>query len=216
MDRGWLLLAGAGLLIALPSAAAEMAVVGRPYTNGLGMELVWGPTGCWVGKHEVTQEQYAAVMLTNPSRWPGARRPVENVDWHEATRFCEQLTAREATAGLLPAGWRYGLPTEKEWESIVGDARLQDMVYGRWEGLAPLGTMPVGSRGPNCYGLYDVRGNVWEWCSDWWDHKHNERVVRGGAWDLVHPADLEASYRPVSAAVGRGGNIGFRVVLRRD
>ena len=76
-----------------------------------------------------------------------------------------------------------------------------------------MGPMPVGSRRPNRFGLHDVRGNVWEWCIDWWDHKKNERVLRGGSWDLVHPEDLAPAYRPVSAAVGRSGNLGFRVVL---
>ncbi len=189
---------------------------GAPHTNSVGMELAWVPAGYWVGKHEVTQKQYVAVMATNPSRWIGDRRPVENTDWKEATRFCEQLTARERAAGGLPGGWQYGLPTEKQWEYFVGDASLEDMVHARWDGLVPLGTMPVESRPPNRYGLHDVRGNVWEWCSDWWDPKRNEKVLRGGSWDLVHPADLEASYRPVSAAVGRDGNIGFRIVLQKE
>lgn len=202
-------------LIVCASLRAAPVVEGQPIANSLGMELVWLPAGYWVGKYEVTQEQFTAVMRSNPSRWAGATRPVENVDWMEAIRFCEELTAREKAVGALPEGWVYGLPEEKQWETFVGDARVEDMVHGRWEGMVPKGTMPMGSLGPNQYGLYDVRGNVWEWCSDWWDHKRNEKVVRGGSWDLVRPADLEASYRPVSAAVARNGNIGFRVVLRR-
>ena len=188
---------------------------GHPVTNSAGMEMVWLPAGHWVGKYEVIQRQFSALMGYNPSRFPGADRPVENVDWHEAGRFCEELTARDEAAGVLPAGWRYALPTEAQWEAFVGDARQQDMVHARWDGITPLGTLPVGTLGPNRYGLHDVLGNVWEWCSDWWDAKRNEKVLRGGSWDLVHPEDLQAAYRPVSAAVGRSGNIGFRVVLCR-
>jgi len=208
-------LLAAWLLIAGCCHAAGAAEEGKPYTNSLGMELAWVPAGYWVSRYEVTQEEYAAVMADEPSRWIGASRPVENVDWKDAARYCERLTVRDAAAGALPYGWRYSLPTEKQWEYFVGDASLEGMVHGRWDGLAPTGTMPVGSLAPNQYGLYDVRGNVWEWCSDWWDHKQNEKVLRGGSWDLVHPEDLAASYRPVSAAVGRSGNIGFRVVLQR-
>ncbi len=204
----WLMMAGC-------CHAAGVAAEGKPYTNSLGMELAWVPVGYWVGRYEVTQEQYAAVMAHEPARWVGANRPVENVDWKDAARYCEKLTVRDVAAGALPDGWQYSLPSEEQWEYFAGDASLEGMVHGRWDDLAPTGTMPVGSLAPNQYGLYDVRGNVWEWCSDWWDHKQNEKVLRGGSWDLVHPEDLAASYRPVSAAVGRNGNIGFRVVLQR-
>ena len=213
--RALCLLTTWALLCACPPAPGAGAEEGRPFSNSAGMDLVWMPDGYWVGRTPVTQEQYAAVTGRNPSHWPGPARPVENVDWHDASRFCETLTATEAAAGLLPEGYRYSLPTERQWESYVGDASLEDMVHGRWDGAAPLGTLPVASLGPNEYGLYDVRGNVWEWCSDWWDHKRNEKVLRGGSWDLVHLEDLEAAYRPVSAAVGRNGNMGFRVILQR-
>lgn len=185
-----------------------------PFVNAIGMALEWLPAGYWVGRYEVTQDEYTAVMDGNPSTWVGTRRPVENVDWKMAAAFCERLTDRDVSAGVLPPGWRYNLPSEKQWEHFVGAAELDDMVCGRWHGKTALGTMPVGSRRPNQHGLYDVRGNVWEWCREWWDHKRNERVLRGGSWDLVHPEDLQASYRPVSAAVGRDGNLGFRVVLQ--
>lgn len=205
-----------GCLTMLTCSIADEAAPqeGKQFTSSIGMELVWVPAGYWVGKYEVTQQQYSSVMRCNPSRWSGPDRPVENVDWIDAAKFCTQLTSSDVAAGVLTERWSYGLPTEKQWEFVIGDARLEDMVRGRWDGLIPSGTMPVGSLGPNKYGLYDVRGNVWEWCRDWWDHKQNEKVLRGGSWDLVHPEDLQASYRPVSAAVGRSGNIGFRVVLQ--
>lgn len=182
--------------------------------NAVGMELEPMPQGYWVGKYEVTQHQYERVMGENPSRWVGKRRPVENVDWKDATAFCERLTQMERSAGVLGASQRYQLPTEAQWEVFVADATLEQMVYGRWNGLKPAGTMPVGSKPPNRLGLHDVRGNVWEWCRDWWSHKRYEKVVRGGSWDLVHPEDLAIAHRPVSPAISRDGNIGFRVVLQ--
>ena len=224
MDRGpsrLLLPAIVPAVACLMAAACSVAmgagpVEGAPFTTSIGMELLPVPAGYWVGKYEVTQKEYSTVMEHNPSHWAGASRPVENVDWIDATEFCRRLTEIDIAAGLLAEGWSYSLPTEKQWDFFLGDARREDMVHGKWEGLVPRGTMVVGSLAANQYGLHDVRGNVWEWCSDWWDNKQNEKVLRGGSWDLVHPDDLEASYRPVSAAVGRSGNIGFRVVLQQQ
>ncbi len=212
LGSGLACLALAACALAEPTGPRE----GAPFTTAIGMELMPVPAGYWVGRYEVMQKEYAAVMGHNPSHWIGANRPVENVDWIDATEFCRRITENDIAAGLLAAGWSYSLPTEEQWVFFAGDARLEDMVCARWNGLFPMGTMPVGSLEANQYGLYDVRGNVWEWCSDWWDHKQNEKVLRGGSWDLVHPDDLEVSYRPVSAAVGRSGNIGFRVVMAKQ
>jgi formylglycine-generating enzyme required for sulfatase activity len=184
----------------------------EPFVNSIGMELI-AVDGYMVGRYEVTQRQYERVMEINPSRWRHPDHSVENVDWIDAQRFCDQLTQLEIADGTIDADQRYALPTEAQWQTFVADATVEDMVHARWDGLNALGTRPVGSLGANELGLHDVRGNVWEWCRDWWDGKQNEKVVRGGSWDLVHPDDLEASYRPVSAAVARDGNIGFRVVL---
>lgn len=181
--------------------------------SSAGLELVMLPAGYRAGKYEITQKQYMRVMDNNPSRWQGENRPVENVDWADAVKFCEKLTELDCASGIIPEGLKYSLPSEEQWEYFVEDAGLDDMVYGRWDGLEPLGTLPVGSLGPNKYGLYDVRGNVWEWCRDWWSSACNERVIRGGSWDLVSPEDLEISYRPVSAAVAGEGNLGFRIIL---
>ena len=74
-------------------------------------------------------------------------------------------------------------------------------------------TAPVGSFKPNQYGLYDLGGNVWEWCEDWYDSDQKARVLRGGSWDCVGPRFLLSSFRGVSPPGGRGGYCGFRVVL---
>jgi len=210
------LAAAAGCLVVAGCSAPhrDSRPVRKRLVNSIGMELVWLRAGYWVGKYEVTQAEYEAVMGRNPSSWLGERRPVENVDWIEAMAFCEQLTSRDTSAGVLSGGRQYRLPSEEQREYFAGDAKLEDMVHGRWDGLTARGTLPVGSRAANNHGLHDVRGNVWEWCRDWWDHKRNEKVLRGGSWDLVHPQDLEVSYRPVSPAVGRRGNLGFRLVLQ--
>ena len=104
--------------------------------NALGMQFCWIPAGTftmgeadrrvevelsqgfWLGKFEVTQAEYLAVMGNNPSRWTesGERAPVEMVHWHDAVEFCAKLTERERAAGRLPDGWAYVLPSEAQWE----------------------------------------------------------------------------------------------------
>jgi formylglycine-generating enzyme required for sulfatase activity len=143
----------------------------------------------YMGAYEVTQEQYEKVMRHNPSRFNkanggGPTHPVENVSWEDATEFCKKLSAleKEQAAKRL-----YGLPTEAQWEyACRGGARESTPFhFGRslsstqanfngdypYEG-APKGqylvkTASVGSYKPNDFGLYDMHGNVWEWCADW-------------------------------------------------
>jgi formylglycine-generating enzyme required for sulfatase activity len=206
---------GCVLLLPLMAACTVAGDQRESFINSIGMELVMVPAGYRVGKYEVTQRQYEQIMDRNPSRWHDPQRPVENVDWKDATTFCEAMTRMDIAAGVIAVDRQYTLPTEAQWTYFVADAELDDMVHSRWNGLEALGTMPIGSLGPNKFGLHDVRGNVWEWTHDWWDNKQYDRVVRGGSWDLVHPEDLKITYRPVSPAVARDGNIGFRVVLEK-
>jgi formylglycine-generating enzyme required for sulfatase activity len=133
--------------------------------------------GFFVGKHEVTQEEYAAVIGSNPSVFQGdLRQPVQNVTWSDATNYCQRLTQQQS--GSLPAGWAYRLPTEAEWEyacragtssrfSFGDDPTLALIASYVWyvsiSGLAP---HLVGTKLPNPWGLYDMNGNVSEWCSD--------------------------------------------------
>lgn len=189
----------------------------------------------YMGRFEVTQAEYAAVMGFNPSatKWP--RRPVETVSWKDAVAFCEQLSAR--------VGRNVRLPTEAEWEFACragtdtlfcsGDTET-DLDAVAWYGFnsAILGrqqTHPVGTKAPNRWGLYDMHGNVEEWCWDWWgaypsgqcvDPKGpatgEKKVVRGGGWNGLFP-NLRSTARMLRLEPElRFHHIGFRVVLEAD
>jgi formylglycine-generating enzyme required for sulfatase activity len=189
--------------------------------------------GFWLGKYEVTQAQYEAIMGKNPAEFKGARNPVETVPWDDAAAFCSKLTARERAAGRLPAGYEYQLPTEAEWEYAArGGARSKGFTYSGSNNVNEVAwytdggdrSHPVGQRKPNELGLYDMSGNVWEWCHDWWGcypagtvtdpsgPAGHLRVLRGGGW-LNAGEECRAANR-----IGHGpsysiSNIGFRVAL---
>lgn len=173
----------------------------RPYEVTLSQDY-------WIGKYEVTQEQWEALMGTNPSAYKnvGNDAPVENVSWHDAMEFCERLTARERAAGRLPFGLEYRLPTEAEWEyacragtttrfySGNRDSSLSSVAWHM--GNAKNSTHPVGKKKPNAFGLFDMHGNVLEWCLDGYRAEYpvgpsvdpkgrplsNVKVTRGGSW----------------------------------
>ncbi|MBI4325893.1 MAG: formylglycine-generating enzyme family protein, partial [Chloroflexi bacterium] len=141
--------------------------------------LVTLSRGFWIGQHEVTQGEYLAVMGSNPSRFTGdLSRPVEQVSWSEATNYCGKLTEQERAAGRLPGGWVYRLPTKAEWEYAARAGTTTRFSFGDDPGYTILGeyswfagnsgssTHAVQSKRPNLRGLYDMQGNVWEWCWD--------------------------------------------------
>lgn len=169
----------------------------------------------YMDKHLVTQEQYEKLMKDNPSRWKGARNPVEGVRWSDCVKFCNE---RSRSEGLTPCydltTWQcnfeangYRLPTEAEWEYACRAGAGTTYFFGNSvSGLADYawfdknaGGRPqaVGQKKPNSWGLYDICGNVWQWCNDFYkvdyypeSPKENPRgpkegdtkVVRGGAW----------------------------------
>jgi hypothetical protein len=181
-------------------------VVGpREMTNSLGMVLVWVPgvpetgSGCWVGKYEVTQEEYERAMGNNPSKYRGPRRPVEEIDYQEAEDFCKKLTER--------SGDKYFLPTKDQWTFIRGDAELNDQYA--WMGKDyQVGTSPVGeNRKPNKFGLYDVLGNVWVWCRD--------GKIRGHAFDSMGGGLQGRIIKDDESSLGhRAPDVGFRCLLQ--
>lgn len=162
----------------------------------------------WLGRTEVTQSQYEAVMGKNPSHFKGKDRPVEMVSWRDAVEFCKKLTARERAAGRLPPGQEYRLPTEAEWENACragsktaycfGDdaEKLDD--YAWYASNFGKHTHEVAGKQPNAWGLYDMHGNVSEWCNDRYAEYPRgavrdpsgpprgspSRVARGGSWNV--------------------------------
>jgi formylglycine-generating enzyme required for sulfatase activity len=154
--------------------------------------------GFWLGQTEVTQAQWAAVMGNNPSSFKGDDLPVEQVSWDEAQAFIGKLNQ----SGALPEGWRYALPTEAQWEyacragteSVFHFGEELNGTQANCDGNNAY-TCAVGSYKPNAWGLYDVHGNVWEWCEDWYGGKLRggadpvgattgpDRVYRGGSWN---------------------------------
>jgi formylglycine-generating enzyme required for sulfatase activity len=186
----------------------------------------------YIGAYEVTNAQWKAVMMSEPSRWKDDNRPVEQVSWEEAVEFCRKLSAlpEERAAGRV-----YRLPTEAEWEYACragmatrycfGDDESALGEFSWFSGNAGGQTHPVGQKKPNKYGLYDMHGNVWEWCSDRYGSysagvvadpqgtlEGSARVHRGGCWH--DPALFCRSASRWEFQTHRNHNLGFRVALR--
>lgn len=184
--------------------------------------------GFWIGRYPVTQGQWEAVMGNNPSEFRGYSRPVENVTWDLAQDFCVRL--KELGLG------EFRLPTEAEWEYAcrAGSTRAyyfgddpDDLAdYAWFDENSGLQTHPVGLKPPNAWGLYDMHGNVWEWCLDWheWDYYSrapvddplNEdissiRTMRGGGW-VASRGMCRSAYRGAYDPEDWDSAIGFRVV----
>jgi hypothetical protein len=181
------------------------------FTNSIGMIMVKISDTLWAGKYEVTQEEYQKVTGGNPSQFRGDRNPVDSVSWNDAINYCRKLTDNERKEEMLPEGFEYRLPTQAQWESFGAGANLKNAVTS--SGSSRSGTSVVGSLGPNGPGLYDTRGNVWEWCLDPQDKPH--RVARGGAWDTFVEVNLRPEFRWYGAPDARNNAVGFRCVLTK-
>jgi len=194
--------------------------------------------GLWMSQYETTQEEYLAVMANNPSSFAGdLKRPVETVSWDDASTYCAKLTVGERAAGRLPAGYEYRLPTEAEWEYACRAGNATRFGYGDDPDYTRLGeyawyscnsgevTHPVGLKKPNGWGLYDMHGNVWEWCLDWYgDYPGGSvtdprgpstgsyRVLRGGGWGY-YAFRCRTAYRGYYYPTFRNNGFGFRPVL---
>ncbi len=181
----------------------------------------------YMGVYEVTQEQYQAVMGKNPSRFKGAKRPVEKVSWNDSVEFCKRLSRK--------TGKTFRLPTEAEWEYACrggtttrfsfGDSDVSLSAYAWYSSNSGSKTHDVGQKKPNAFGLYDMHGNVLEWCNDYWKDKYSSssvtdpagpvsglfRVFRGGSWGCS-AWDCRSAGRIRITPDIRGNRLGFRVV----
>jgi formylglycine-generating enzyme required for sulfatase activity len=240
------------LLAALPLSAP--AQTGKTYTNAIGMEFILIPAGSFImgadryfedaydeempkhrvtlspsfylGKCEVTQGEWEAVMGNNPSKNKARNNPVESVSWKDVQTFISRLNTKEGTN-------KYRLPTEAEWEYAAragtksaysfGDETRPLGQYAWYQGNSGRQTHPVGQKQPNPWGLYDMHGNVWEWVQDWHgDYPKSAvtdpsgpssgvyRVLRGGSWD-DSARNLRSAYRFSYSPDDRFEFYGFRL-----
>jgi hypothetical protein len=190
------------------STFGVVKVPGDQFTNSAGMQLIKAGD-YWVGKYEVTQAEYLKVMGSNPSAFSGDDRPVDNVSWNDAMAFCAQMTQKDITARKLPDGYSYSLPTEAQWQSLVGDAKLEDSVTSQKGARGS--TEPVGSLGPNSMGLYDTRGNVMEFTLG--DTTKPYRVLKGGSWKDNIEINLRLDFRFYCKPDDHQNTFGFRCLL---
>ncbi|GAP96774.1 bifunctional serine/threonine-protein kinase/formylglycine-generating enzyme family protein [Leptolyngbya sp. NIES-2104] len=186
----------------------------------------------FLGRYEVTQAQYEAIMGNNPSTFKGRKRPVEQITWNDAQEFCQKLNQR--------TGRKYRLPSEAEWEYACRAGTTTMFHFGASIDVISLAnygadqpkkfrrdqTTDVGSFPANAFGLHDMHGNVWEWCEDTYhasyqnapidgsawisDNKNVNRLRRGGSW--LNPARYcRSAFRGNSEPNYRDGSFGFRV-----
>ena len=182
----------------------------------------------YIGKYEVTQAQWRAVMGSNPSKWEGDNLPVENVSWNDIQEFIKKLNAQ--------TGKKFRLPTEAEWEYAArggnqskgykysGSNSISEVAW--YDGNSGGKTHPVGQKSPNELGIYDMSGNVWEWCQDWYSssayssssqtnptgpNSGSHRVLRGGSWDNA-ASRSRVSDRGNNSPDDRFNRGGFRLV----
>lgn len=196
----------------------------------------------YIGAYECTQAQYERVMGSNPSQFQTKRLgedsseyPVEQLSWEEATQFCKRLSdlPEEKAAGRV-----YRLPSEAEWEYACragsttdycfGDGAKQLTDYAWYQANSDNRTHPVGKKKPNAWGLYDMHGNAWEWCADWYGNYParptvdnsgpkigSDRVYRGGSWNYA-PAYSRSANRTATSPSFKGFDflsISFRVAM---
>jgi formylglycine-generating enzyme required for sulfatase activity len=247
------------VLLAVFGATGNAHAAEKTYTNSIGMEFVLIPAGSfsmgadknfdpagdddetpqhrvtiskpfYLGKYEVTQGQWTAVMGSNPSEFKGRSNPVEQVSWDDVQVFIQRLNRQEGHN-------RYRLPTEAEWEYAARAGTSSAYSFG--DGADSLGryawygnnsgveTHPVGQKQPNAWGLYDMHGNVWEWVQDWYGERYYSnasgtdpkgpssgsiRVLRGGSW-FDDAEYCRSAFRGSFTPDDRGNDIGFRLAL---
>ena len=244
-------------IVLLCASAAKSATDASPksYTNSIGMEFVSISAGSFImgeapsspksirrntpfkvtisnpfymGKYEVTQEQWRAIMGNNPAKFQNPQNPIEWISWNDIQLFIRKLNRKEGTD-------KYRLPTEAEWEYAARAGSSAQYFFGNseealeqyawyWDQLDEK-TQPVGRKKPNPWGLHDMYGNVWEWVGDWYGDypdaavtdpqgpsSGSSRVARGGSW-RNEAKDCRSSSRNRNAPDRRRDTLGFRLIL---
>ncbi len=195
--------------------------------------------GFWLGRYPVTQAQWDAVTGTQPSRFDGCPDcPVEQVSWSDAVAFAAELGSAHGDG--LPEPYRFGLPTEAQWEYACRSGTTTEFSTGDGEGaLAEAGwyfansggrTHPVGQKAPNAWGFYDMHGNVGEWCRDWADDYPTEprvdwagaetgtaKMIRGGGFGARYAGGMSCSGGRCQVLPDtRARSVGVRLAIVRD
>ncbi|WP_372368126.1 formylglycine-generating enzyme family protein [Candidatus Uabimicrobium sp. HlEnr_7] len=181
--------------------------------------------GFWLAETTCTQELWEAVMENNPSEFKGDKKPVDRVSWDDCNAFVKKLNEEVLELELC-------FPTEAQWEYACRAGTTTAFSFGEsittnqvnYDGET---TVEVKSFGCNNWGLYEMHGNVWEWCNDWYDKydilmttdpvgaiSGSDRVIRGGNWWLVSSGDVRSAFRDRVGPAYRDDVIGFRVCLR--
>ena len=193
------------------------------------------PHDIYLGKYPITQKQWRAVLGKNPANFKGnTNRPVECVSWDDCKDFIQKLNDLGQGTFRLPseAEWEYacraGTDTRFYWGN---DSEYKEIDQFAWfSGNSSGKTHPIGKKEPNPWGLYDMNGNVWEWCEDDWHENYkgapqdgsawidsprgSARVIRGGSW-LKYPGNCRSAIRNAWTPDDRSGHVGFRVVYSR-
>ena len=198
--------------------------------------------GFYLGECEVKQSEWEKLFKEKPFHWRGSELPVESVTWTEAMDYCDELTQSERDSGDIDGSWKFSLPTEVQWEyacrsgtqtafnignNLNGEnANINASIpYGELDkGKKSFGTIKCGSFNPNRSGFYDMHGNVWEWCLDWYYHNNLSftdvlipkdglyKVKKGGSW-FNGPQNVRSAKRFYSSQEYRHETLGFRVAL---
>ncbi|WP_099468967.1 formylglycine-generating enzyme family protein [Konateibacter massiliensis] len=182
----------------------------------------------YIGKYEVTQKQWNLVMGDNPSHFEGTDNPVDTVSWTDSVAFTEKLSELAQRNITLPteAQWEYACRSGSDTKWFFGASEESAGEYGWIDSNAQGTTHPVGLKKPNPWGVYDMYGNVQEWCLDWYADSYSgtaskdpqgakdgaSRIIRGGGWGDF-PDNARSAYRNASGEEIENDGIGFRCVM---